>query len=129
MTVPTDSLGDLLRDFYRLYGVAGEGPPSDLNVSELVDHLSDGAAATLESDLDLLKRMVANRELAKLVRDCDGLLEEIADHSAEAILLEEIDEHYEDMRLDIDAVFHGILWLHVFWVSAWVVISVDSGFA
>jgi len=110
MTVPRDSLGDLLREFYRHYGVAGEGPPLDLNVSVLVDALSDADAASLQSDLDVLKRMVADVKLANLVRECDALMEEIATHSGETLLLEEIDKHYEDMCLEPNAVFHGILW-------------------
>ena len=58
MTVSRDSLGNLLRKFYRLYGIAGEGPPSDLDVSELIGDSSDDDMTSLDLDLDLLTQMV-----------------------------------------------------------------------
>ena len=110
MTVPPDALGDLLRDYYRLYGVADEGPPPNLNVSALIGALTAGDAMSLQSDLVLLNRMVADKSLSSLVRECDALLEEIANEAGQTMLLEEIDQRYEDMSLEPEAVFHGILW-------------------
>jgi hypothetical protein len=110
MAAPRDPLGDLLRDFYAMYGVADEGPPPHVNVSALVAFHSDGDVTSLEADRDLLSRMVADKNLATLVRACDTLLEEIANEAGQTLLLEEIDRHYDDMSVDPDAVFHGILW-------------------
>jgi hypothetical protein len=54
--------------------------------------------------------MVADSNLSTLVRQCDALLEEIASQAGETALLEEIDQHWEDISVEPDAVFHGILW-------------------
>ena len=58
-----DLLGDLLREFYSRYGISGEGPEANLNVSALIAGLSDSTPNTLESDIDLLRRMIADDQL------------------------------------------------------------------
>ncbi|MGA7498932.1 MAG: hypothetical protein WBX00_19555 [Isosphaeraceae bacterium] len=105
-----DLLGDLLREFYSRYGISGEGPEADLNVSELIAGLSDSTPNLLESDIDLLRRMIADDKLSHVIRECDGLLEEIANNAGDTTLLEEINKRFDDMALDPNAVFHGILW-------------------
>jgi len=110
LNVEDDPIGDVLRQFYRLYGIRGEGPSSDLNVSTFIANLPGGTPSNLDTDVQLLDRLIADAELQRLVRDCDNLLEDIANHSADVALLDEIDAHYEDMSLEPTAVFHGILW-------------------
>jgi hypothetical protein len=108
--VRQDSFGDLLRDFYRQYGVDGEGPPIGQDVSALLGAITGGDDAGLKSDVDLLNRMVADSSLSSLVRQCDVLLEEIASQAGDTALLEEIDLHWDNISVEPDAVFHGILW-------------------
>lgn len=110
MTARGDSLGDLLRQFYRLYGVDGEGPRSDQDVSALLRTIGSADSPDLKSDIDLLSRMVANSGLSGLVRQCDDLLEQIANEAGKTALLEEIDQHWDDISVELGAVFHGILW-------------------
>jgi hypothetical protein len=109
MTVSNDWFGDLLREFYAKYGVAGEGPPLDLNVCALFRMDSTPHRADLEPDLDLLRRLTADACLSAQVRECDRLLEEIR-HSPETSLYNEIDAYLDDMGIEPTAVYNGVMW-------------------
>lgn len=107
--MPDDWFGDLLREFYTQYGTAGEGPPLDLNVTELFGPDSTNISDDLESDIDLLKRLTDDPCLSAKVRDCDDLLEKIR-NSPESLLYEEINAYLDDMRIELTAVYNGIMW-------------------
>ncbi|MFH2104036.1 MAG: hypothetical protein ABIJ39_11855 [Chloroflexota bacterium] len=66
MESQNDEIGDILREFYMTYGMPGEGPPQDFNVTALLD--TQGA----RDDIKLLQIAINDQTLRRkfhLVRE------------------------------------------------------------
>lgn len=72
MTISPDDLGNLLRDFYRAFGTADEGPPRDLNVADLL-----GTVTVPPTECQLLSSALSDNELRKQFSDCRQWLEDL----------------------------------------------------
>jgi hypothetical protein len=84
MNGPNDNIGDLLREFYGMFGMPDEGPPPDFNVTKTFgDHIPPSELAILQQ---ALSDDVARRQL----RECRALLDDLATRLTSEELLREL---------------------------------------
>lgn len=84
MTAPSDNVGDLLRDFYGIFGMPDEGPPPGLNVTAMI------AAGVPETDLDVLRTALSDEVSRRQLRDCRAALDDLATRLTGEELLREL---------------------------------------
>lgn len=105
MTAP-DVIGNTLRRFYALYGLSDEGPPKDLNVSELLR-----SYVIPDHDIKLLERLCDDEIAKQKFFNCHNLLEGIADAlSASTKLLDDLSDIIANTNFDMDYLSNGIIW-------------------
>lgn len=85
MTGEVDTIGDLLRQFYGNYGVAEEGPPPGLNVSELI-----GSAGIAGADLEVIRGALSDAMAMRQFRECREVLDDLATRLTGEELLKEL---------------------------------------
>lgn len=67
-----DTIGDSLRKYYRIYGMENEGPPDNLNVSEILPF------AINSYEITLIDKICSNKKTIKQHNDCKELIEKLA---------------------------------------------------
>ena len=85
MSIDHDIIGNLLREFYVVYGMPNEGPPEDLNVSAVL-----GTANFPKDEYDLLNTALNNNVLRREFLNCRNLLEDLANRLTTEELLREM---------------------------------------
>jgi len=99
-----------VEDIYRVFGCNNEQPlrtviPSGSNALMLDDEKS---IQITSREIELLERIASNPAVGQLVRDCDTLLEEIADRSSLEDSIFEVDAHVDDLAIDPDRTLLGL---------------------
>lgn len=82
----TDSIGDSLRRFYKIFGMENEGPPDRLNVTSLFPSID------FIEDISLVERICNNQDTVKKHIICKELLEEIANSLGDNKFMDEIND-------------------------------------
>jgi hypothetical protein len=84
MTTSSDSIGDLLRDFYSTFGMPEEGPPPGLNVTATI------GAGVPKTELDLLRAALQDQDGRRQFGDCRATLEDLGTRLTSQELLREL---------------------------------------
>lgn len=84
MTVSSDNVGDLLRDFYGMFGMPDEGPPQGFNVTAAI------GPDVAEAELDVLRAALSDELGRRQLRDCRAILEDLATRLTGEELLQEL---------------------------------------
>jgi len=85
MSLDHDAVGNLLREFYSVYGMSDEGPPQDLNVSAVL-----GTDDFPKDDYELLTSALSDNTLRREFLNCRNLLEDLANRLTTEELLHEM---------------------------------------
>ena len=104
MTTGNDVVGDLLRDFYRVFGMPSEGPPRELNVTETI------AAPVPETELDILRTVLRDERARRRLNDCRVLLEELATRLTSEELLHELSMISVPDIKEAEQLSNGVFW-------------------
>jgi len=100
-----DQIGDAFRKFYRMYGVANEGPPDNFNVSALLP--SEG----FQDEIKLINKVCSDQLVIKKHKECAELIKNVANSLGESNFIEEIaDSAIEFNKSDKDHLTNGIYW-------------------
>lgn len=101
----SDLIGDALRKYYGIFGMKDEGPPLNLNVSEL---LSD---VNYEDDINLIEKICNDSKVIKKYKECADLLEIVANSLSESNFINEInDSIITCSKSEKDHLSNGIFW-------------------
>lgn len=101
----TDTTGDSLRKYYKIFGMKNEGPPENLNISELLPQALD------ETDIELIERICNNPESLKEYKECKELIEKVADSIGDSSFMNEIDDSIiEHTDSESEHLTNGIFW-------------------
>ncbi|MDH4202339.1 MAG: hypothetical protein OEV87_05555 [Phycisphaerae bacterium] len=103
--VNNDIIGNVLRDFYAIYGRPNEGPPKNFNVSSLL-----GNDYNLKDELGILKSAINNQSLQNKFNKCNNILEDLATRLTTEELLRELSELPPIQEKEFDKLSSGILW-------------------
>ena len=97
-------IGGLLRSFYEVYGMPGEGPPTDFDLS-LLDAFPVG-----QEDQDVLRQALDDIGLRRNYAECRDLVEEVANHMTGEALLRELTECGPLPEEQFEHLVSGVLW-------------------
>lgn len=103
MNMRVDNVGDTLRSFYAVFGVAGEGPPEGLDVTACV------GPEVKDADLDVLRGAVGDAVLRGEFARCRQILDEIATLLTGDGLLRELSAHSVQAE-QFDQLTNGVFW-------------------
>jgi hypothetical protein len=95
---------------YRVFGCNNEQPlrtviPSGEDALTLDDEKS---VQVISREIELLERIAGDSAIGQFVRDCDTLLEEIANRASLEESISEVDAHFDDLAIDFDRTFLGL---------------------
>jgi hypothetical protein len=100
-----DQIGNSLRRFYRMYGVANEGPPDNFNVSALLP------SEDFQDEINLIDKICSDLLVIKKHEECAELIENVANSLGESNFMEEIaDSAIEFDKSDKEHLTNGIFW-------------------
>jgi len=99
-----DQIGDLLREFYAVYGRPDEGPPPGVNVSAL-----PGVGSVDQSELSLLRESLGDQELRRYFDKCNRILEDLATRLTGEELLRKLSGVPLSAR-DFEELSCGVFW-------------------
>ena len=105
MSDPVDRTGDVLRAFYRRFGMPDEGPPVGLNVTSL---MANNEAP--QTDLDPLRKAVNDTRLQRQFDECRRTVEELANELTTDQLLREISALPSLSADSFDRLSNGVFW-------------------
>lgn len=104
----SDVIGNALRKYYSTFGVENEGPPNGLNVTELSNNVN------FDSDLQLIDRIVNDSTIVRKHKECDDLLEKIADSLTDANFMNEINDSLSEFSdSEREHLTNGIFWYYL----------------
>jgi hypothetical protein len=104
MTLSSDNVGDLLRDFYGTFGMPDEGPPPGFNVTATI---GPGVA---ETELDVLRAALSDEVGRRQLRDCRATLEDLATRLTGEELLQELCGIPLPSGYGIEQLSSGVFW-------------------
>jgi hypothetical protein len=100
-----DKLGDSLRRFYKVFGMENEGPPDNLNVTNLFPSVN------FIADIDLIEKLCNNHETVEQHNECKELIEKIAASLGDAKFMNEINDSIISCTdFEKDHLTNGIFW-------------------
>lgn len=67
-----DTIGDSLKKYYKIFGMENEGPPENLNVSEILPY------AINSYEITLIDKICSNTKTIEQHNECKKLIEELA---------------------------------------------------
>jgi hypothetical protein len=105
MNESADQVGDLLRAFYAMYGVRNEGPPSGVNVTEMI-----GGAAVSVQDAQLLKDALDNASVRRQFIVCREIVEDLAARLSGDELLRELSGLDRPSDREFEQLSSGVFW-------------------
>jgi len=104
MTIEDDIIGSTLCKFYAVFGMPDEGPPPDVNVTELLSN------ATIKSeDLAILRAAIEDQTLRRQFGICREILEDLASRLTSEDLLRELSTIPVSDR-DFEELSSGVFW-------------------
>ena len=95
----------LLREFYRVFGMPGEGPPPNLDL-----RVFDSMFPVEENERELLQHSLGDDRLRRIHRECRELLESLATAMAGDTLIRELSEGSRLTSAQFDRLTAGSLW-------------------
>ena len=98
-----DSLGDALREFYSVFGLADEGPPPDFDVSGTFGDCLGG-------EIRVLREALLDGGARKRLRDCRELLDDLETRLGTEEFLREISLTPMPAGLRPEELAKGVLW-------------------
>jgi hypothetical protein len=98
-----DDIGNLLRNFYKSFGRPEEGPPTDLNVSELFGTTVD------QRELDVLQTSLTDTTLQRQFIECQQIIEDLATRLTSEELLQDL-SGISISSHDFEELYKGVLW-------------------
>jgi len=101
--VTNDEIGDLLRQFYKLFGRPEEGPPPDLNVSKLI------GTPISQTELEVLRDSLADTKLRQQFAECQQIIEDLATRLTSKELLRDLSGISLSDR-DFEELYSRVLW-------------------
>lgn len=104
MTTSVDNIGDTLREFYAVYGTVDEGPPPNVNVTELLS-----GASVAPEDLAILRTAIENQALRRQFGICHEVLEDLASRLTSEELLHELSTISVSNR-NFEELSSGVFW-------------------
>ena len=102
---PLDTVGDLLRRFYATYGMPNEGPPPEVDVTQMM-----GAEAMRAEDVALLKAALNDQTQMRQFGRCREILEELASVMTGDKLLRELSSVTTRSEGEFESMLAGVLW-------------------
>lgn len=104
MSETEDNIGDLLRQFYATFGMPGEGPPPDFNVTEAFrDQMQ-------EADLAVLKTALGDSASLRQIQECRSLLDDLATRLTSEELLHELCGVPVPPGRNVEELSSGVFW-------------------
>jgi len=105
MTNKNDIIGNTLRDFYAMFGMADEGPPEEFNVTNFISgyHVPEG-------ELELLRSAIDDQNLRQQFNMCHKILEDLATRLTTEELLHELSGLPQIQEPEYDELSSGVLW-------------------
>jgi hypothetical protein len=101
----SDLIGDSLRKYYKMFGMKNEGPPQDLNVTELFPSMG------FQGDIKLIEKICNDSEAIKKFRECFDLIEFIANSISGSNFINEInDTNIQFTKSESKHLSNGIFW-------------------
>jgi hypothetical protein len=100
-----DGVGDLFRRFYATYGMPGEGPPPEANVTQIM-----GADTIRPDDMALLSGALNDLDQMRQFARCRDVLNELATAMTGDILLQELSSVTTRSEGEFDSMLSGVLW-------------------
>lgn len=101
----TDIIGNALRKYYGLFGVENEGPPVGVNVSKLLGDVK------FDFELKLIDSICDNEIVVRKHKECNILVEQIANSLNEASFMNEIRDSISEVAINEREHFtNGIFW-------------------
>ena len=104
MTNENDIIGGTLRDFYAMFGMPDEGPPSDVNITELFPD-----AIVASEDLKIFRTAIDDQTLRRQFGICREILEDLASRLTSKDLLRELST-IPTTNHDIEELSSGVFW-------------------
>lgn len=104
MSSSIDHIGDKLREFYAIYGASDEGPPPNINVTELFQDTS-----VAKEELTMLRTAIDDKILKRQFGICREIIEDIANRLTTEELLNELSTIQTSNR-DFEELSNGIFW-------------------
>lgn len=102
----SDNIGNALRRFYSLYGRPQEGPPENLNVTDIVPGLSQ-----IQDDIDLLQRICDDTKVYRDFTKCRDLIEDLAVRlSKSSEFVEELERVLTEVDINESHLTNGVFW-------------------
>jgi hypothetical protein len=102
----SDNIGNVLRKFYSLYGMPQEGPPENLNVSNMISR-----QCQIQGDITLLQRICDDTKGYRDFVRCRDLIEKIAVSLSETSkFVEELDKVLIEIDINENQLTNGISW-------------------
>jgi hypothetical protein len=105
MSVPSDNIGDLLRRFYAMYGIPGEGPPAGVDVTQIV-----GSDSLPSGEREVLVNAVSDQVLLRQFSGCRTILDELATRLTSDELMRELSCVASHSDQEFDEMLSGVLW-------------------
>ncbi len=99
-----DDAGDLLRQFYQVYGRPEEGPPQSINVGQLFQNLSMD-----QSEMNILREALKDRNLQRQFSTCQIILDDLATRLTSDELLRDLSPTNLSAR-DFEELYSRTLW-------------------
>ncbi|MCK6450126.1 MAG: hypothetical protein L6R19_04575 [Alphaproteobacteria bacterium] len=104
MNQPRDSVGDLLREFYRTFGMPDECPPPDVNVTTAFgDHVPP-------EEVDILRAALADNAARRQLHNCRALLDDLATRLTSEELLRELSGIALPAGRSVEELSLGVFW-------------------
>jgi len=101
----SDIIGNSLRKYYKTFGMVNEGPPENLNISELFP------SAINVDDINLIDRICNDSDAVNKFKECKDLVEKVANLLGDSNFMKEIDDSIINCtKSDKDHLTNGIFW-------------------
>jgi hypothetical protein len=101
----SDIVGDVLRAFYKRYGMPDEGPPQGVSVTALV-----GEGFIPQHELELLRRAIADDHLHRQFDQCRAILDDLAGRLTREEFLREVSTLNWNSADQFEQLSNGVFW-------------------
>lgn len=99
-----DNIGNLLREFYTTFGMPGEGPPQDLNVTATF------GGNVPEADITVLRAALSDDVARRQMSKCRILLDDLATRLTSSELLRELSSVQLPAGRSVEELSSGVFW-------------------
>ncbi len=104
MPTSNDITGDLLRDFYNIFGMPDEGPPPEINITAMM------GVDVSETELDILRTALKDDVGRRQFKNCRIILEDLATMLTDEELLLELSGIPLPPEHNVEQLSNGVFW-------------------